>query len=76
METSTRTRFSIGKQTAIGIGIVTFVVLALAVFLTMTNRRKPMNTIATESTPAAMAGIPPIDTETPVRTETATFALG
>ena len=76
MENSTRTPFSIGKQTAIGIGIIALVALALAIFFTTTNRRKPMNTVSSEATTAAVAGIPPIDTETHVQTETATFALG
>jgi hypothetical protein len=76
MENPIRTRLPLGRHAAIGIGIVAFVAIALALFLTATNRRRPVNTVATEATPAAVAGIPPIDTEVPTETKTATFALG
>lgn len=60
------------------VGLIATVAVAAAAFLREID--EPMNTLATDNATADDAArpvaVPPMDADTPVKTETATFALG
>jgi hypothetical protein len=55
------------------LGMIAIVAAAAAVFSREVD--EPMSTLTTDDTTRPVA-IPPMDADTPVKTETATFALG